>query len=173
MRFQVGGQDDQWFNANGTPTEFGYERLKQLMENLPDVQAVTAGFTLSKNYNGILIRIDAAAGTTFVLPKSDGGMARYRFLLQTTVTSNNVIIKVGNTTDAFIGYSEMVSDDPATVKGFIASPGSDDTITLNGSTKGGFVGDYIEILDVKSGTFFVRVSGKQTGTEASMFSATV
>lgn len=173
MRFQVGNQFDKWFNSDGTPNEFGYERLKQVMESLQDVQVVTAGFTLSKNYNGVLILVDAAAGATFILPKSDGSLARYRFLLITTVTSNNFIAKVGNTTDAFVGSSMMVSDDPATVKGFIASPGSDDTITMNGGTKGGFVGDLIELIDVKAGTYFVRITGKQTSAEATMFSATV
>lgn len=28
----------QWFNADGTPTPYGYERLKQIMENLPAVK---------------------------------------------------------------------------------------------------------------------------------------
>jgi hypothetical protein len=172
MRFQVGPDDMQWFTQNGTPTAYGYERLKFLLENAPELQTVTASITMNKSYNGSLILIDAAAGLTIVLPASDGGNARYRFLIKTTVTSNNVIIKVANTTDSFIGQSAMVSDDPATVKGFIAASG-DDTITLNGSTKGGFAGDEIEIKDIARGTFAVRITGKQTGTEATMFSATV
>jgi hypothetical protein len=173
MRLPVGQQDIQWFDKDGKPTTYAYERLQALLGGLPDLQTVTAGFTLSKGYAGVLIVVNAAAGATFILPKSDGGNARYRFLLGTTITSNSTIIKVGNSIDAFIGQSMMVSDDPATVKGFIASPGSDDTITFNGSTKGGFAGDYVEILDIAAGTFFVRITGKQTGTEATMFSATV
>ena len=121
---------------------------------------------------GAIVVINAAAGLTVILPASDGGNARYRFLIGTTVTSNNVIIKVANTTDAFLGQSMMVSDDPATVKGFIAASG-DDTITLNGGTKGGFLGDQIEIVDIERGKFAVRITGKQTGAEATMFSATV
>jgi hypothetical protein len=140
---------------------------------LPDLQTVTASIHDQQELQRLLIVINAAAGATFILPKSDGGNARYRFLIGTTITSNSTIIKVGNTIDAFIGQSMMVSDDPATVKGFIAAPGSDDTITFNGSTKGGFAGDYVEILDIAAGTFFVRITGKQTGTEATMFSATV
>jgi len=38
MKFQVGPQDMQWFNQDGTPTIYGYERLKQIMENLPSVK---------------------------------------------------------------------------------------------------------------------------------------
>ena len=172
MRPQVGNQLDQWFNKDGTPTEFGFERLKFLLENGPELLTITASITMTKGYNGALVVINAAAGLTVTLPPSDGGNARYRFLIGTTVTSNNVIIKVANTTDAFLGQSMMVSDDPATVKGFIAASG-DDTITLNGSTKGGFLGDQIEIVDIERGKFAVRITGKQTGTEATMFSATV
>jgi hypothetical protein len=38
MKLNVGNQDDKWFNPNGTPTLFGFERLKQIMENLPNVK---------------------------------------------------------------------------------------------------------------------------------------
>lgn len=172
MRLPVGNQLDQWVTKEGTPTAFGFERLKQLLDNAPDLQPITANLTMNKAYNGVLITINQASGLTIILPASDGGNSRYRFLIGTTVTSNNVIIKVANTTDSFIGQSMMVSDDPATVKGFIAVSG-DDTITFNGSTKGGFAGDYVEIIDILRGTFFVRITGKQTGTEATMFSATV
>ena len=35
MRLQVGPPDIQWFNTDGTPTAYGYERLKNILENLP------------------------------------------------------------------------------------------------------------------------------------------
>lgn len=35
MRFQVGTPQDKWFNQDGTPTLFGFERLKNILENLP------------------------------------------------------------------------------------------------------------------------------------------
>lgn len=35
MRFQVGPSDARWFNQDGTPTQYGYERLKNIFENLP------------------------------------------------------------------------------------------------------------------------------------------
>lgn len=39
-RFQVGPPDVKWFNSDGTPTPYGYERLKQIMERIP-TQAVS------------------------------------------------------------------------------------------------------------------------------------
>lgn len=137
------------------------------------VIALTASATLDWTHNGKTITAAAAAGMTITLPAAGGTGWRCRIVLLTTVTSNNFICQVANTTDAYNGFSLMVSDDPATVKGFIASAGSDDTVTLNGSTKGGFVGDTIDIEDVASGLFQVIVRGKQTGTEATMFSAAV
>lgn len=49
----VGPQDMQWFNPDGTPTLYGYERLKQIMENLPAVKVAntdpTAAQTMKYN----------------------------------------------------------------------------------------------------------------------------
>ena len=94
--------------------------------------------------------------------------------MKTTITSNTLVVKVANTTDAFNGFSIIISDDAGgPAKGFIASAGSDDTITMDGSTTGGYVGDVIEVEDIASGLFQVYVLGKASGTEATPFSATV
>lgn len=138
------------------------------------VVTLTASATLDASHNNKTILLDAAAGLTVTLPTSSGNGWRCKIIVKTTVTSNNDIVKVGNTTDAFNGFSMVVSDDVGgPVKGFIASAGSDDTVTLNGTTTGGYVGDIIEVEDIVSGLFEVKVVGKATGTEATPFSATV
>jgi hypothetical protein len=137
------------------------------------LSTLTASTTLDDSHDDKTVLVDAAAGLTLTLPAATGTGWRTKIMLKTTVTSNNVIVQVANSTDAFNGFSLMVSDDPATVKGFIASAGSDDTITLNGTTKGGYVGDTIEIQDIASGLFEVRITGKQTGTEVTMFTSAV
>jgi hypothetical protein len=48
-----------------------------------------------------------------------------------------------------------------------------DTITLNGTTTGGIKGDRVEIEDIATNLYYVRVVGSATGTEATPFSATV
>ena len=48
-----------------------------------------------------------------------------------------------------------------------------DTITLNGSTKGGYAGDMIQVIDIGSNLFLVNALLKQTAVEATPFSATV
>lgn len=53
MRFQVGTQEDKWFNSDGTPTLFGFERLKNIFDNLPTEKVglitPTAGQSLKYN----------------------------------------------------------------------------------------------------------------------------
>jgi hypothetical protein len=60
----------------------------------------------------------------------------------------------------------------ANVVGYGTSATSD-TITLNGTTLGGVVGDIVEITDVKTGFFSVKIFASPTGTTATPFSATV
>jgi hypothetical protein len=127
------------------------------------------------------VGIEMAYGVSKMFKKRDRVLrfrrrsgAKYRFVVKTTVTSNGYIIKVANTTDAFFGFSNIISDDAGgPAKGFIASAASDDTITLNGTTSGGYAGDEVEVEDIAAGVFRVWVMGKATGTEATPFSATV
>src|SRR5690349_18296507 len=82
---------------------------------------ITASTTLDFTHNDKTVLVNAAAGLTVTLPAATGSGWKTKIMLLTTVTSNNVIVQVANSTDAFNGFSAMVSDDPATVKGFIAS----------------------------------------------------
>jgi hypothetical protein len=137
-----------------------------------NVTAATVALTAA-SHAGKTVTLNRAAGVAATLPASTGSGDKYRVLLGTTVTSNSTTVKVANVSDAFIGFSQIVSDDPATVKGFIAVPATDDTVTLNGTTTGGYVGDVAEFEDVALNVWHVRVIGKATGTEATPFSATV
>ena len=116
--------------------------------------------------------INAAAGCAVTLPNATGTGAVYRFVIGTTITSNSTTIKVNNATDVMAGRAFVISDNSAAVLGY-ATAASSDTITLNGTTLGGLVGDHIEIIDAIAGTYAVRVFTSATGTEATPFSATV
>lgn len=132
----------------------------------------TASATLGLSDAETLLTVSAAAGLTLTLPASAGNGAKYRILLHTTVTSNNVIIQVANATDVMEGMITAAQDAADTVAAWETAATSD-TITLNGSTKGGIKGDYIEIEDAVSG--FWRVVGftSATGVEVTPFSAAV
>jgi hypothetical protein len=137
------------------------------------VNATASTLTVTAaTHNGKIITLNRAAGIAVTLPAASGSGNIYEFIIGTTVTSNSTTIKVANSSDLMIGRSMIVSDDPATCKGFIPA-GTDDTITFNGTTTGGYIGDHVIIKDVATNTFHAEVFGKATGTEATPFSATV
>ena len=121
---------------------------------------------------GRTVVINAAAGCAITLPNATGTGSVYRFVIGTTITSNSTTIKVNNATDVMTGRAFVISDNSAAVLGY-ATASTDDTITLNGTTLGGYAGDFIEITDAIAGSYAVRVFTKATGTEATPFSATV
>jgi hypothetical protein len=137
--------------------------------------AVTAStLTLNKKTHGnALIVANRAAGITFTLPASSGSGLRFRFYTQTTITSNNLIIQVANSTDILSGQAIMATDNASDVVVSFETGASDDTITMNGTTKGGIKGDQIEIEDVASGIWAIKAFLSGTGTEVTPFSSAV
>lgn len=135
-----------------------------------DVTASTA--TVGRTHNGRITTLNRAAGIAVTLPAATGSGDTYRFVLGTTVTSNSTTIKVANATDVMTGTCTTLQDGGDTSVSFETASTSD-TITWNGSTTGGIKGDYVELIDVASGLWFVRVVQSGTGTEATPFSATV
>jgi hypothetical protein len=139
----------------------------------PPVSITGATLTCTKEVHaGRTTVISAVAGCAVTLPAATGTGSVYRFIIGSTITSNSTTIKVANTTDVMTGRAFVVSDNTAAVLGF-ATGATSDTITLNGTTLGGIVGDHIEIIDAITGIFAVRVFTAATGTEATPFSATV
>jgi len=133
----------------------------------------SATFEMSEaDHAGKVIVLDRAAGVTVTLPASSGNGAKYTIVVKTTVTSNNDIVKVANTSDSFVGRA-LACADGGNSGNFWEVIAGDDTITLNGSTKGGYAGDTMEILDIGGNKFVVNAFLNQTATEATPFSATV
>ena len=139
----------------------------------PTIAVTGATLTCTRDtHAGRMNVINAAAGCAITLPNATGTGSVYRFMIGTTITSNSTTIKVNNATDVMSGRAYVISDNSAAVLGY-ATGSTDDTITLNGTTLGGYAGDVIEITDAIAGTFLVEVHTKATGTEATPFSATV
>jgi hypothetical protein len=135
--------------------------------------------TLVAADNGKTVRLDTLTGSVVTLPAATGTGARFKFLVTVLATSNSHVVKVANATDFFIGMILGVSDDPATVKGWIAANSgtvatNSDTVTLNRTTTGSVaVGEWIEVEDVATATWAIRGQIAQTGTEATPFTAGV
>lgn len=133
---------------------------------------LTASTTLTSSYAGTVITLNAAAGLTITLPAASGTGRRYEFVIGTTVTSNNAVIQVANATDVMTGTC-ILGQDSADTAVLFETASTSDTITMNGSTKGGIKGDRIVLIDIASGLWSVSMVGSATGTEASPFSASV
>lgn len=137
---------------------------------------VAAGATLAVTtaaHDGKIIALDTAAGSICTLPAATGSGAVFRFLVTVTATSNSHIIKV-TTNDTMTGFVHN-NDVDGTAVAFYKATGTDDTITMNRTTTGGVIGDWIECVDMLADLWFVRgavtcVAGSNIATP---FSATV
>lgn len=131
-----------------------------------------AAITIDSSFANKPLVFDRAAGVIATLPAASGSGNVYKFFVKTTVTSNNYIVKVANASDAFVGRAIACADGGNGLNGWEVGSGHD-TITLNGTTSGGYVGDTIEIVDIATNVFVVNAFINQTGTEETPFSATV
>lgn len=113
-----------------------------------------------------------AGGFTVTLPRATGSGLRLNFWVSVTAVAAPYLIKVSNATDVMQGTAWQTQDAADTAQAWEAGATAD-TITLDGSTTGGLIGDRLELLDAKSGFWFVQAFLQGTGTEATPFSATV
>ena len=137
------------------------------------MRKVAQDVTVSPRLPDEVYVVNAAAGAEVTLPPATGSGFRYTFIVGTTVTSNTNVIQVANSDDIMQGVvigSATSSSDSA--NGWVAASDSD-TITMDGSTTGGTVGDRVELVDVAENVWAVNGTIQQTGTEATPFSAAV
>jgi hypothetical protein len=133
----------------------------------------TASATLNRNtHSQVMNTVNAAAGLTLTLPAASGSGDTYQVYIGTTVTSNDVVIRVANASDTMSGVAMSAADGGATVVAYETAADTD-TITLNGGSKGGVLGDIITLRDVAANKWSVTVIGSATGSEETPFSAAV
>ena len=139
--------------------------------SLVAVTAATLTATVA-DHAGRTVVLSAAAGQAITLPAATDSGNAYKFFVATTITSNTTTIKVADATDVMAGVAIVANDTDASASIF-ETAASSDTITFNGSTTGGILGATVELQDVATDLWSVRVIGAATGTEATPFSATV
>lgn len=126
----------------------------------------------STHANGVVVVASRAAGITMTLPKALGHGAEFDIYVGTTITSNNLIVQVADGVDVMSGVCITAQDAGDTVAAYETAADSD-TITMNGTTKGGIKGDRIKLKSVQAGVWAVQVIASGSGTEATPFSAAV
>lgn len=137
------------------------------------VATVTASTSLTNaSHAGRTILASAAAGMTLTLPAASGTGNKYEIIVTTTVTSNSLIVQAASASDVMTGVALVAQDAANTLVAWETAADSD-TITMNGTTTGGILGDKIVLQDIASGIWHVSIVGSATGTEATPFSAAV
>jgi len=133
----------------------------------PTFSAITdCAITLAK---GTEYLVNDASGGAMVLPAATAG-ARITINIGTLVTSNTITITAASG-DLLKGFAFLEATDAANNKTMFVPDGSDDLIiTLNGSTKGGLVGDKIELVGISATEWRVRATLSHTGSAATPFS---
>jgi hypothetical protein len=143
------------------------------MDRMQPINVTSATLTLTKEaHSGTVITVNRAAGSTLTLPASSGDGSIFEIFVGTTITSNSLIVQVANSSDIMSGVAWQAADGGSTSNAW-ETGASDDTITMDGSTKGGIKGDRIVLKDVSANVWAVSIFGAATGTEASPFSAAV
>ena len=144
--------------------------LEVLSGSVVNVTAATLSVTKAAHHHR-MVTLNRAAGIAVTLPAATGSGTRYEFVIGTTITSNTTTIKVTGD-DVMAGHC-LQSPDTVDAANIFPTAADSDTITLNGSTTGGFKGDRIVLIDVALDLWSVFVVEEATGAEATPFSATV
>ena len=135
---------------------------------VPAFRFVGAGSTFSptvESHDRRTILLDTITGSVVTLPAASGSGAIFTFVVSARPTSNAHLIQAGNATDEFRGV--YIATNVVGGGDLISYPAQDadnyDTVTMNGGTEGGRIGDRTIVQDIAAGIWLL--SGYATGTD--------
>lgn len=143
-----------------TGTSAGNTPIVTTASTLSLTAALHAGKTVIQN---------VATGTAFALPAATGTGNVYRLITKLSLSGGSTVVSCTPLTDVFLGMAWVMSDNSQAVLAYLPAA-TDNTLTLNGSTQGGYLGHLLEFRDIASGIWEVQSFGKATGSEATPFS---
>lgn len=170
---------DQSLQALVFKDENGNTRVIGQNVNGP-ISAAAATLALApQTHSGRRILLNRSTGIAVTLPAATGSGAKYSLCVATALASGTYAVAVANASDYMRGAAYETADDssgatkawPTADTGTVAT--ESDTFTLNGTTKGGIVGDDFTFEDIAANVWSVRGFINATGTEVSPFSAAV
>lgn len=133
------------------------------------VSLLTGALVLSQaTHDSRVIVINVASGSALTLPTATGSGTRFTLIVGTTVTSNNITVTTA-AGDYFAGMIAAEGTSNSTLT-FVANGSSTSVITLDGDTKGGYIGDRIELIDIASHVWAVEGKVQTSGSQATCFS---
>lgn len=134
-----------------------------------EVITVTANKTLTKEQSGSLVVLGVAAGATVTLPAPVEG-AVFEFGTSVTRTSNSYKIITDAATTFLVG-AVMAGDGTIATSGdvFEANGTTIVAVTIDGDTKGGFIGSTLRFTCINATQWYVEGLLIGTGTMATPF----
>ena len=154
----------------GPPKILTSKTLQTASGGALDTTATTLTVTQAL-HGGRTVTISSAAPIAITLPQATGTGTTYKFQIQVAATGTSHTISHANATDVMQGVAWALTTASANVVGY-GTTATSNTISLNGTTLGGVVGDIVEITDVKTGFFSVKLFTSPTGTTATPVSHT-
>jgi hypothetical protein len=145
----------------------------QYFENYGVISLTAASTTITdEGFVGSRLVFNRAAGATAILPAATGSGNRYEFIVGTTLSGGNYVVRVANSSDIFVGWALFSADAGDTAVMFETAADSD-TITMNGTGTGGVRGARVIVDDIAANLWAVNCISNASGTEATPFSAAV
>jgi len=165
------------FETNGTGVVTTASQLTLTGSFKPAIHTFTATDAITETEHAgrtlLLGEVGGNALVTLTLPDATGSGATYKFIV-TVVNTSTYVIKAPDANNTIDGIMMYLDEDATAVTAF-PTVAATDTITINGGTTGGQIGDYLELVDIATDQWHVRGTMRcLTGVNpATCFSATV
>ena len=133
---------------------------------------LTAATTLTREKHAFRpLLLSAAAGFQVTMPAATASGDEYHFYVVTASTSNAYVINAFDSSTTGDINGVIVGVDPPGDEFTWGAQGTENQISLGGTSNatGGFVGDYVKLVDIKAGVWHAHGMITQDGTEATPF----
>ena len=128
----------------------------------------TAAATLTAADSGKTCFFTTAAGYTYTLPTPVAGM-RFKFVITTTITSVAAKVITDSASVFLTGVYTQSTDGTYTTAQHVANGSTIRAISMNGTTTGGYAGDWWEVVATSATNWMIWGFGRATGSEATPF----
>ena len=148
-----------------------YPKFQTVSSKAQVISEATATRTLREEESGATCLFDRAAGIVYTLPALCAVGTCFDFVTAVTVTSNAAKVITGAGTELMVGQIINIdtdtSDTLAGWKSLVAT--SNIAVSMNGTTTGGIIGDYIRCVKVTTTKWSVTGFTLATSTVATPF----
>jgi hypothetical protein len=128
----------------------------------------TAVATLTEADSGAVCFFNSASGDIYTLPVPVAGMY-FDFIVAVTITSNAAKVITSASSEFLLGTFIQSTDGTYTSAAHAANGSTIRAISMNGTTTGGYVGDWFKVVAISATQWMIYGMGRATGSEASPF----